>query len=511
MVGRIVEAGRLEPASLFARFDFPRAALFEAHRHWRLARQQGPAAKPREVATYTHELTHYLQYTTTPYGLFLQWCRVLQNRATINMVQALVEGGCAVAPPLLRNLPPMPPEVAEQVEIYLGTWLNTETMVNSLNGDSERRSDLIAHFCDDMARMDQGLFPLRPPLQGLHPAFLGVQELLAAFIAHTNGTAHQAGNPYPIYPDGIDRAALAREAATELTQEDRSILGTTDLLDVLGGNGNPFGVASIIEGAATAAEYWDTGLPFEEFVARVTAGDAALQLYHAPLLRALDSVRTRDLEEFLLSFGAICELALFAPLLPQHAPLRLLSPGFRQLLPAVRFADILSVAGRVRPMRGRADHLRYLGELCGALGWVPPSELVRHDLQGAELATDPLCHIYWTAQRWRAQVDSTCFLGVDHFLSDASPLGDAWRDSFDFVINDFSDRTTFHRNKDFLRSMTTRSLNMLGMQAIMLADSLVLAAPYASHDGDEKNWMTEWLRGRFTQLFGGDFPELRFE
>jgi hypothetical protein len=511
---RIVEAGRLEPVSLFARFGFTRPAYHAALQTWLAARQHGPAAKPREIATYIHELTHYLQYTTTPYGLFLQWCRLLQSHSTINIVQTLLEGGCNVVLPLLYNLPDMPPAVAQEVKIYLGTWLNVENLVNHLNGDSERRFALIDFFTKDMERVSQGLYPMRPPLKGLQHSFLDVQELLALFIEHRNRVAQEEGNPDPMYPDGIDRTALAQEAAAGPTQRDRAIERSAAAMDMVAGNDNPFGVAAIIEGAATAAEYWNTGLGYEQFAEWVTTKAAPkLGIYRAALTRGLDAIGTRDLNEFLASFMTICELSLYPPLLPQHAGLRLQRPGFEQLLPPIRFTKFMSSASRVRPMQGRADHSRYVLELCRDQGWVPegwvPEDwVVRSAIEGPQRVSDPICHIYQTAQRWRAQVQSSAFIGVDRFLFDLSPMGESWRETFDFVINDFSDRTTYHRNKSFLQSMTTRYLNMQGMQAIMLSDNLTLAAPY-SNSADQKQWMTEWLRERFAQLFKRDFPDLQ--
>jgi hypothetical protein len=510
VVDRFIEAGRLEPVSLFARFDFTRPAFFAASENWLAARQHVPGAKPREVATYIHELTHYLQYTTTPYGLFLQWCRLLQNHATINMVEILLENGCNVVQPLLYNLPDMPAAVAQQIEIYLGTWLNIEDLVNHLNGDSERRSALIGFLAQDMERVQQGRYPLRPPLQGLQYSFLGVQELLAQFIEHMNRSAREEGNPDPTYPDGIDRTALAQEAAVSPTQRDRGIERGISWMDMFGGNDNPFGVAAIIEGAATASEYWETDISYDQFAERVAVkADPKLDIYRTALMRGLDAIATRDLNEFLASFMAICELSLFPPLLPQHAGLRLQAPGFEHLLPAVRFTHLMSSAGRVRPMQGLADHSRYVMELCRDQGWVTPFQVFRSAMEAHPRVSDPISHIYLTAQRWRAQVQTSTFIGVDRLLFDPSPMGQSWRETFDFVINDFSDRTTYHRNKGFLRSMTTRYLNMLGLQAIMLSDSLTLAAPY-SNSPDEKQWMTGWLRERFAQLFKRDFPDLQF-
>ncbi len=209
----IVEAGRLNSVSLFARFDFPRAALPEAFDGWLLQRQSGPAPKPREVATYTHELAHYIHYTTTPYGLFLQLCRVLQNHAIIGLVNRLLQAGCSVRLPLLHNLPAMSDEVAAQVAIPLSIWLNVEDLAVSLNGDGAKRAREMQFYLDDRERVDRGGRPMRPPLFGLRHAFLWVQHLLADIIEDANAREAEKGrSDKPIYPTGIDRVALKQEA-----------------------------------------------------------------------------------------------------------------------------------------------------------------------------------------------------------------------------------------------------------------------------------------------------------
>ena len=66
----VVETGRLDSVSLFVRFDFTRDELWAAADKWRAAKRQRPVAKPEQLRTFVHELMHYLQAVTTPYGMF---------------------------------------------------------------------------------------------------------------------------------------------------------------------------------------------------------------------------------------------------------------------------------------------------------------------------------------------------------------------------------------------------------------------------------------------------------
>lgn len=209
-----------------------------------------------------------------------------------------------------------------------------------------------------------------------------------------------------------------------------------------------------------------------------------------------------------MCYLTLCELAMYPPLLPQHASLRGERRDFRQVLPLFRWFELLRTAGQVEPMRGINDRDRYVMDIFQQLGWVQPTQIIRSAVDGPKVVSNPLAMIYLSAQRWRAH-DSGSFLGVNRFVFDPSPEGGTWRDAFNFVIIDYADRTTYHPNKAFLQSMTTRHLNMLGMRCIMLGRALTIAAPYRGDSG-ERQWMTEWLRNRFKNVFGRDFPTLQF-
>ena len=499
--------GRVDPRSLFARFGFNQAELDSASTTWMAAKRRGPAAKPSEVRTFVHELTHYQQLTTTPYGLFLQYCRILQSRATIAMANALLGAEFPVAPPLLYNLPPkMPTDVAEEVDRCLEGWLNIEELVAALDGNLARRTALRETWLAIEELAEKGGHPPLPPLLGLERTFVLVQDSLAKDIAEINQHARELGNSVPVYPDNIDRSAITAAVSAFPSDHDRAI---ENLEFALSMTGYPWDVDAIVESHATAAEFWESDATYDSFTAWVQAkAESELDVYRRCLIEGLRLIGTRNLPSFLASYMTICEIALFAPLLPQHAALRASSPGFQQLLPTLRFRELLWSAAHVEPMQGMRDHDRYVLDLCKDLGWVHPIQVIRSAVDGPQAVSDPITLIYLQAQRWRAQRNSTAFIGIDPILFDPSPLAEQWRLLFDFVIIDYRDRTTYHRDKDFLESMTTRYLNMLGLEALMRHDSLTLEAPYG-RSSIENQWMTEWLRRRFRALFGRDFPDLK--
>lgn len=501
-----IEAGLFSADSLFVRFDFTQARMLAAaKRYLEAISSQKPVEMPSEIKTYVHELSHYLHYTTTPYGLFLSYCRVLQNHATIEIVRALLDAGISFNLPLLLNLPSTTGEVSNRVQRGLSCWLNVEHFVAMLNGDRKRREALANSFLADCGQFENGEKPRRPPLLSLKEAFALIQDSIAGTIEGANADALAMGNLVPIDPAGFDWEMIRREMTELPTADDLAVLRTEFMLEVLG---NPWSVEAIVESAATAAEYWGSDIGYDRFATWVNAEvDPELQLYRTCIKRGLDAIPTKKLSEFIPSYMALCELAMYTPLLPQHAGLRRHHPDLRQILPTFRWQLLIGASANVAPIRSESDHSRYIADILRELDWVPPMKIIDVALKGPDQFSNPLAWIYLSAQRLRAR-HSGAFLGINRYLFDPSPEANAWRYVFNFVILDYTDRTTYHVDKGFLQAMTTRYLNTLSLRCIMEGESLTIAAPYRG-DEAEKRWMTMWLRDRFKTLFGRDFHMLK--
>jgi hypothetical protein len=503
----ITEVGLFASESLFVSFDFTRDQFNAASAGYQTALHAGKSPEmPSEVKTYVHELTHYIHYITTPYGLFLQLCRKMQNRATAAIVTALLRDGIPFNMPLLENLPDVSGKTAEEVNWGLSIWLNIENLVSMMHGDTDGRVQLTEAFVADMARVKAGQRPKRPPLLDLHEAFVRVQESMAEYLVQVNAEAKAAGSPVPAEPEGFDRETLQQEKAELPSRQTLGLVRGNDVFELLGGHF--FSVEAIIESAATAAEFWCSPISWDEFIAWVKMKvDPRLEIYRRCLTHGLESIQTESVQEFILSFISLCELAFFSPVLPHYAALRRQHSDFRQILPSARWMELMRAASHVRPMIDLGDHDRYVLDTCRFLNWVHPTQMIRPTLDWPESMGDPLTTIYFWAQRWRAQSGST-FVGLNRRLFDPSPGGKMWRDMFDFVILDYADRTLYHPDKMFLELMTTRELGRLGMRCIMLGKSLTISAPYRG-DEDQRRWMTGWLRTFFKGVFGRDFPMLK--
>ena len=507
----LFEAGGLGIDSLFVRFAFTRDAFLDADARWKEAVRSGRRGEmPDEITTYIHELTHYIQYTTTPYGLFLHHCRVLQNRATTEIIQALLAAKGGFNMPLLHNVPELSGESEAIVQRGLSLWLNVENLVASLAADSERRYALAKVFTADAERVDAGLRPRMPPLLGFRETFARVQSSLADLFVMLNEAAQRRGNPMAMVSpvQDVDLEAIRAELADAtglLPDLDLSDLRTHDALDLLG---NPWSVEAVIESAAAAAEFWGSEISYDEFVAWAEEPvDPRLSVYCNCIAQALPSIQSRELSIVIPTYIALCELALNAPLLPQHATLRRQKPDFRQILPSHRWTELMGAVGKVRPMNGQTDHCRFVTDLCRVLDWVHPLQIAKAAVDGPPMVSAPLSQIYNWGQQARA-LRSGYFIGFDRFLLDDSPETLEWRNRFNFVIIDYADRTIYHRDKNFLNAMTTRHLEMLGLRCVMEGRKLLIRAPYHGNEA-ERQWMTEWLQDRFNSLFDRDFSMLR--
>jgi hypothetical protein len=503
---QVVEAGLFSSESLFVSFDFTRDALFTADACYReeIARSY-VAEMPSEIKTYVHELTHYIHYTTTPYGLFLQYCRVLQGHAVIALVRALLDAGIGFRMPLINHLPEFTGQVAAAAQPAIEGWLNIENLAATLHGDNHRRSQLLAVAAADKARIAAGQRPLFPPLHGLQETFFLVQTSMANMLEQNNGNAMMAGNPIPMEMPISDMESLRREVTAPPAGYDAAIFQKHDAPD---SPDSLVSVEALIESAATIAEFWKSPMDYPSFVAWANADiDPELKVYRSCIADALKVIPTQKLSAFVMTYMTLCELALYAPLLPHHATLRMKYPDLRQLLPVERWAELLRVAKDIAPVDGISDYGRYVTDVCRTLNWAHPIQIIASATNGPGQVSNPLAMIYLRAQQYRA-TETGAFLGINRFLFEPSADAADWRFFFNFMILDYTDLTTYHPNKDLLQSMTTRQLNKLGMSSIMLRKDLRIAAPYRG-GGNENQWMTEWLRQKFKVSFGREFPTLQ--
>ncbi len=488
----VVEEGLFHGESLYVRFAFTHEDFVGALKGYADAGGNGPL--PEDLRTYVHELTHAVQYATTPYGLFLHYCRMVQTKAAIALVKALWRQGREPSLPLLRNLPALDGEAGRKLGRWLSIWFNIEFFTAHISEDPDKQANLFR-------RIERPGASARPPLLPLHETLWGVQETIANLIETENSGRAALG--LPVWDqDEFDRGAIEAAISAIPTERDEGIERVELAASLFG---SPWGVAAIIESAATASEFARSGMDLTGL--RTWLGDpysSPADVYRSCLQRGLEAIPADNLPQFLFSYLALCEFALFAPLLPQHAGLR--GPRFpmEQVLPVSRFNELLGVAAKVAPMRGIRDHARYVTDLCQRLQWVHPMQIIAATMQRPHSVSDPRAQAYVNAQLARAKAQ-WAFLDITGLLMDDSPWGYALRDDCTFVVVEHSDKTLYHHNKEYLAAMTNQHLVTTAMRHVMLGTSLRIGSPYRCDD-HERQALTQMLRMNLYACFGRQFP-----
>jgi len=488
----VVEQGLFHGESLCVRFAFTHADFVSAVKRYSDAGGNGPM--PEDLRTYVHELTHSVQHATTPYGMFLHYCRMVQTEAAIALVKGLWRQGLEPSPMLLTSLPALGGEAGLELRRWLSIWFNVEFLTGHISQDPDKQVNLFQWIEGADASV-------LPPLLPVQETLWGVQEMIAKLINTQNSQRDAMG--LPVWDQaGFDQGAIEAAISATPTKRDMGLERTEAVLNL---TGNPWGVSAIIESAATASEFARSGRDLAGLRAWLEKPhNPSLEVYRSCLQRGLEAIPADDLPQFLFSYVALCELALFAPLLPQHAGLR--GPRFpmEQIFPVTRFNLLLGAATKVAPMRGLRDHARYVTDLCQHLQWVHPIQIVAAAVERPHSVADPRAQVYVNAQLARAQ-ELWSFLDVTGIVMDNSQWGCALRDNCTFVVVEYSDKTLCHRNKEYLAAMTNQHLMMLAMRHVMLGEGLLIPSPYRC-DERERQALTEMLRMNLQACFGRQFP-----
>jgi hypothetical protein len=273
---------------------------------------------------------------------------------------------------------------------------------------------------------------------------------------------------------------------------------------------SPWGAEGLLESAATAAEWAESGADLSAlraFVADTT--DPDLAIYKHCLARGLEAIPADNLPQFALTFIALCELALYAPLLPQHATLRADRDDPRQLFPSVRLQMLLFEMAHIRPLRGLRDVFRLNFELCEALGWAHPTQIIAAAVKSPETVSDRRSQRYIWAQAERAR-GQHAFTNLLRRVFDPSAGGKQFRERYAFPVIEYSDRTFYMSDKDALWWLTTQHLLTMTMRQIMLGTTLTIACPYRGAPAEEET-LTTWLGNELQTIFGRPFPMARVE
>ena len=444
-----------------------------------------------ELRTYVHELTHFVQSTTTPYGLFLHYCREVQTADTIVILRALIKAGEPIRRPLLDAAPlDLKGELGATIRGGLNRWASVELLVAYLAQDGPAYQHYLQRLVDRPAEID-----ITPPMT----TFRRIQGGIAHVIA-TENAGRQAAGMEPWDNGNFDVNAINAEGEEMDNDRARALERMTMALEAFG---NPWGTESILESAATAAEWAESGSDLNALRAYAAdASDPDLAAYKQCLERGLEAIQTDNLQQFAFTFIAMCELALHAPVLPHHATLRKGSLDPAELFPPLRFQMLLGEVGKIRPLEDLADVSRFYLDLCAALHWVP-LQMVSVALSGPQTVSDHRTQRYIWAQGERAR-RMHAFTNLLRRMVPGQNV-EQFQDRYAFPVIEYSDKTLYMRDKDALWWLSMQHLLTKTMRQVVLGKTLTVTSPYRGAP-EEAKALTSGLQEMLQNLFGRPFP-----
>ena len=377
-----------------------------------------PGETPEFIRTLFHETTHLYQMLTTPYGYYYYTLRAFQVRQTLWLLRLLKnEHRLRVQVPLLGFIERLEPrERYRDVWGVFYLWYLAEMVLLYFEGE-----------WDVWSRQATRNRVLQPA--SFVTYFTRLNLYLNQFNQRTGRDTAVA--PGPVIT-GLSDAARRQE---EMWISFRASIGV------------PTDVIGALESGAKVAEHCrDEGDDLGALSARLTSGPMPQPEYYAMLQIMHESFGFKSIRELVLTYSALCELALYAPLLPHrqalrpHEDLSLLS-----MSPSTRLMLMFTTARKVQRVRDlEADYQRFHDDVCGALGRPTPLQMSRRAVAQQPVGDDPITRLYYRAQELR--------LGAPHAFVDlgiwypgsGSPLAAEITRSYVHPVIEFRDKVLFH-------------------------------------------------------------------
>jgi hypothetical protein len=448
-------AGQMEAISLTASYDFDVQEFVDAQ----------PSSRPARAVL--HETLHAYQTLATSYGNYYLSLRAFQTGRTVALMVLLGQAGRAMKPPLIRQIFSMRTKDREsdqlRHELYL--WYLVETVLLYLEGDVDRFAAQVTANPWFRGRSLGSMF----------------SELEGYLVRWWRSRGHDV-SAGPALPDDA--------------QETRNFMAFK-FVTPGGGSGTGPGsgdTLTVLESGAQIAEYWRTWpatlAEFDDSIATIKYPAYSLWINHA---------RWRDIapdpRSFALTYSALADLALNAPLLPHHSSFRAYKPGdpqmaqgapdflpMTELSPLNRLQSGISAtrATRVPPIRDlERDYPRFVQAVCEFNGWPTPAVLAEATL-GAQPLDDKdldwVTLVYGAAQRFRLEIPHA-FLDLDVWQN-GSPKARFFCKMFIHPIRQFRDKILYHPDNGLVAEFVSNYVMNQYMRQIMIAGNLPVALPF---------------------------------
>jgi len=475
------ELGAFSIESLYVRYDFTYQEFVDS-----FALLPPKVELPEPLKTVTHETTHLFHTLTTPFGFLIYALRRVQAFLVQNAINDLRRNyGLTVRLPLMKFARGLPESIRKDTEHYFGMWFECELFILfALDGFEAWNQQVLKN----------------PYLTGLGPSdlFSRTQRWIARLYRdHERAVRREFKRPpdeatLPFGDYRADKLGGKSNRSTDfyvLTQS--TFLDDLNMIFVTESAGT---IAESFGSSGRASDVWDR---FRKTFDRRGIGN----MFGVRLMES--SMKASSASEFVLSYLALSELALFGPVLPQHRAFRAgKHADLWELMPFLRWQRLVGAAGKIRPMRGMEDHERYVGELCQALGWIDPTTLTRFTAdRHVSMENDTVEAIYVAASGYR-RADPTVFLDYGWVLTGDGPEHARFLSLFNFPVVQYRDRTLYHRDKELLLGLTRWHLLRVALRTILLRDRVEIQMPYRPKDDEEVAFMRQTLIDDLQQAIG---------
>lgn len=422
----------------------------------------------RNMRTFFHELTHYFQSATTPFGQYLSMLADFQILQLIQLVKSVSQYEKPTYPLL---------------KMITGKFSNTKKY-------DKIWYHLKYFFLSEVIRL----------------YFSGGIKNFAVFWGNT------IFRDIPISECFLDlehEMQKVYHAPVISRQSPASEENASFMLDYALRVSGP-ATDSVFENHARISEYWWEGKSFANPFSIVSNNVE----YTGFISEFSKAMRTNDFHEFVATFSAICELSLFAPVLPHMAHLNR-DLDIRSLNPAHRMRDILSICGQLESVKGLGDYKRFIDETSNLLSYPPIDDMLSSTTEHYKNVKISAYQdrIFLHSQHYRKENFSVFYnLGLWHPHNPFGYYAKTITENFVPPFIQYNDKVLFHRDKNMILSLTERFLLYYYLKELLIGydaknqeeEIIVIESPYIA--GAEEAERLESFFYERIKLTIGDCP-----
>lgn len=425
------------------------------------------------VRSWVHEHQHLYYSLTTPFGLFIWRLRSLQTMIARDLLIALPRMGLPVKLPLLRYIESLPPQAQKTLNQGIAIWYAAELFL-----------------AKELGSLSGWISLLKSPFAGgLSPdlIFRTLQAHIARQYEAQQQMAKAKGVPIRdslrILPSALMDEPLMDES--DWRALDRTFSALRLLLD------EDATLPTVLESAAFAAELWGRDAnEVDRLVSRRDLGSGTFP-YVEPLASTARVIGTDNVRRLVLTHLALCDLALFPPVLPQHRSLRRNGLVWRELLPELRMEMIFTVLSQIEPMHDPDDYARFTQGVCDRLGWVSPAQIAKSATVLRPAVPDLRESLYEKAMEYRRHAP-WLFVWPEVSIAGMREL-QQFHALFTFPIMQYNDKVLYHKDKELLAFFENGYLFYIWHRRLMTGRPQKLKIPWRSSP-EEVATLREQLR-----------------